>query len=69
MALATVLTQIEFPSLYVELVDREPLPIAIVCLRDATLLAVVALAVRALEPRGQEQLLDPRGPALAVRLD
>ena len=69
VALATALTQIEFPGLYVELVDRQPLPIAIVCLRDAALLAVVALVSRALEPRGQEQLLDPRRAALAVRLD
>ena len=69
VALATVLTQIEFPGLYVELVDREPLPVAIVCLRDATLLTVVALASRALEPRGEEHLLDARGAALAVRLD
>ena len=69
VALATALTQIEFPGLYVELVDRHPLPIAIVCLRDAALLAVVALVSLALEPRGQEQLLDPRRAALAVRLD
>ena len=69
VALATLLTLIEFPGLYHELVDREGLPVALVCLRDAALLAGVALTVRALQPRREEQLLDPRGAALAVRLD
>ena len=69
VALATLLTLIEFPGLYHELVDRDALPVALVCLRDAALLAAVALTVRALQPRREEQLLDPRGAALAVRLD
>ena len=65
-----MLTQIEFPALYLELVDREPLPVAIVCLRDAALLAAVALAVaRALQPRREEQLLDRVARPVAVRLD
>jgi hypothetical protein len=69
VALASVLTLAEFPGRYLGLVNREPLPIAIVCLRDAALLAAVALTVRALQVRGEEQLLDARRPAVAVRLD
>ena len=69
MALATVLTQIEFPGLYPELVDRDPFPLALVCLRDAALLAAVALVALELQPRGEEQLVDARGAPLRVRLD
>jgi Glycosyltransferase family 87 len=69
VALATALTFVEFPSLYENLAGREPLPVAIVCLRDAALIAAVALTVRALELRGAEQLLDRRRPPVAVRLD
>ncbi|MBN1530656.1 MAG: DUF2029 domain-containing protein [Thermoleophilaceae bacterium] len=65
---ATVLTLVEFPGLYENLAAREPLPVAIVCLKDALLLAALALTLRALQLRGQEQLLGARGPA-AVRLD
>ena len=66
---ATVLTLVEFPGLYENLGGREPLPVAIVCLRDALLIAAVALTVRALQVRGEEHLLDARRPAVAVRLD
>lgn len=69
VALAAVLTQVEFPSRYFDLVDREALPLAVVTLRNAALLAAVALVLRELHPRRQEQLLDRRGAALAVRLD
>jgi hypothetical protein len=65
---ATVLTLVEFPGLYYKLALREPLPVAIVCLRDALLLAALALTVRALQLRGQEHLLGARGTA-AVSLD
>jgi hypothetical protein len=64
-----VLTLVEFPGLYENLGGREPLPVAIVCLRDACLIAVVALTVRALQPRREEHLLGARGTALGVRLD
>ena len=69
VALATVLTQIEFPALYHELVDREALPVLLVCVRDAVLLAAVVLTVRRLQPRGEQQLLGARGAAVPVRLD
>jgi Glycosyltransferase family 87 len=48
VAAAAVLTQLEFPARYFDLVAREPLPLALVTLRNAALLAVVALSVRAL---------------------
>jgi hypothetical protein len=67
--LAGLLTQIEFPAHYLDVVAREPLAIALVALRNLALLAVLVLSVRALEPSRHEQLLDRRRPALAVRLD
>jgi hypothetical protein len=48
VAAAAVLTQLEFPARYFDLVAREPLPLALVTLRNAALLAVVALSLRAL---------------------
>jgi hypothetical protein len=69
VALAAVLTQIEFPAHYFDVVAREPLAIVLVAARNLALLAVLALSVRALQLRRQEQLLDRGGPALAVRLD
>jgi hypothetical protein len=48
VAAAAVLTQLEFPARYFDLVARESLPVALVALRNAALLLVVALAVRAL---------------------
>ncbi len=50
VAAATVLTLVEFPSRYVDLVAREPFPIAVVALRDVALLAAVIFALRALRP-------------------
>jgi hypothetical protein len=69
VALAAVLTQVEFPALYFDLLARDPAVIAVVCLRDAALLASVALAARALGAGGDEQLLNPRGTPVAVGLD
>ncbi len=69
VALAAILTQVEFPAHYFDVVAREPLALVLVAVRNATLLAVLVLAVRALEPRRQEQLLDRRRAALAVRVD
>ena len=66
---ALVLTQIEFPAHYFDVVAREPLAIVLVAVRDLVLLAVLALAVRALWVQRQEQLLDARRAALVVRLD
>jgi Glycosyltransferase family 87 len=69
VAAAAILTQVEFPSRYFDLVAREPFPVAVVAARNALLLAALVLVVRALQPRRQEQLLDRGRPALAVRLD
>lgn len=68
-AAAAVLTRLEFPVRYFDLVDRETLPLALVALRNAALLSALALAIWALQRRPQEQLLDRGGTALAVRLD
>ena len=69
VALVAVLTQVEFPARYFDVVAREPLAIGLVGLRNLALLAVVVLSVRALQARREEDLLDSRGPALAVGLD
>jgi hypothetical protein len=47
---ATLLTFVEFPSRYFDLVDGRAFPIAVVALRDTALVAVVGLAVRELSP-------------------
>jgi uncharacterized membrane protein len=50
---AIVLTLVEFPSRYFDLVARQPFPVAVVAVRDALLLAAVALAGgRLLRPLG-----------------
>jgi hypothetical protein len=67
-AVAAVLTQIEFPAHYFDVVAREPLAIALVAVRNLALLAVLVLSVRALQLRRHEELLDGRRAALAVRL-
>jgi hypothetical protein len=69
VAAAAVLTQVEFPARYFDVVAREPLAIALVAVRDLVLLAVLALALRALLVQRHEQLLDARRTALVVRLD
>jgi glycosyl transferase family 87 len=47
-ALAIGLTLVEFPARYFDVVDREPLPVAVVALRNCCLLLVLGLAMRAL---------------------
>jgi hypothetical protein len=69
VALAAILTQVEFPAHYFDVVAREPLALILVAARNVALLAALALAVRELQPRGHEQLLDGSRPAVAVRLD
>ena len=44
IAAAAVLTQIEFPAHYFDVVAREPRALALVALRNAALLAVLVLA-------------------------
>jgi hypothetical protein len=69
VALAALLTQAEFPAHYFDVVAREPLAIGLVGVRNLALAAVIALSVRELQPRRQQDLLDRGRPALAVRLD
>jgi len=69
VALAALLTQVEFPARYFDVVAREPLAVALVAARNLALLAVLVLSIRALQLRRHEQLLDRGRPALAVRLD
>jgi Glycosyltransferase family 87 len=69
IAAAAVLTQVEFPARYFDLVDREPFPIAVIAARNLLLLAVLVLALRALRPSRQQQLLDRERPPARVALD
>jgi uncharacterized membrane protein len=69
VALAALLTQIEFPAHYFDVVAREPLAVAVVAARNLALLGVLVLSVRALQLGRHQELLDRRRAALAVRLD
>jgi glycosyl transferase family 87 len=51
VAVATLLTFMEFPSHYAELTEGGPYPLVLVAVRDAVLVAVVALAVWEAVPR------------------
>lgn len=62
-ALAMVLTLVEFPANYQGVVDREPWALVLVAVRDATLVAVVALALRALSAGGATSARCPAAPA------
>ena len=66
---AALLTQLEFPAHYRDVVAREPLALLLVAARDLTLLAVLAMALGRLQLRGQENLLDRRRPAVVAGLD
>jgi MFS family permease len=68
-AAAAVLTQVEFPARYFDLVDREPFPVALVAVRNLVLLVVLFLALRALGSARQQQLLDRERSAVPVALD
>jgi hypothetical protein len=63
VAAVAVLTQIEFPAHYFDVVGREPWALAIVATRNLALLAVVALAVRAV--MGEERAGRPAEGAAA----
>ena len=63
VALAAVLTQVEFPSHYFDVVAQEPWAVAVVAARNLALLAVVALALRALA--GVPPATAPPAPAVA----
>jgi Glycosyltransferase family 87 len=66
---AAVLTQIEFPARYFDLVDREPFPVAVIALRNLVLIAVLVLALRALRSALHQQLLERGRPPARVALD
>jgi hypothetical protein len=69
IAVAAVLTQIEFPARYFDLVDREPFPVTVVAVRNLVLLAVLFLALRALRAARNQDLLEPDRPPAGVPLD
>ena len=69
VAAAAVLTQLEFPARYFDLVDREPFPVAVIAVRNLVLLAILVLALRALGSARQQQLLDRPGAPVRVALD
>lgn len=70
VAVAAVLTQVEFPAHYFDVVAREPAAIALVGARNLVLAAVLALSVRELLPgRRDQELLDARRPAVGVGVD
>jgi hypothetical protein len=68
LAAAAVLTQLEFPARYFDVVAGDPPAVVLVALRDLALIAALALALRALG-RGQQQLLDGGRAPLGVALD
>ncbi len=68
-AAAAVLTQIEFPARYFDLVGREPFPVAVIGLRNLVLLAVLVLALRALRAPRDQDLLERDRPPAGVALD
>lgn len=68
-AAAAVLTQVEFPARYFDLVDRVPFPVAVIALRNLVLVAVLVLALRALRSALHEQLLERGRPPARVALD
>jgi Glycosyltransferase family 87 len=69
IAAAAVLTQIEFPVRYFDLVHREQFPVAVVAVRNLVLLAVLFLALRALRAARNQDLLEPDRPPAGVPLD
>lgn len=69
LAVAAILTKIEFPAHYAGLVELDPLPVALVALRNAVLLAAVLLALRALRTSRQQDLLDRDRAPGGVPLD
>jgi hypothetical protein len=68
-AAAAVLTQVEFPARYFDLVDRELFPVAVIALRNFVLIAVLVLALRALRSALHQHLLDRGRPPARVALD
>jgi hypothetical protein len=68
-AACAVLTQVEFPARYFDLVAREPFPVAVIALRNLVLIAVLVLALRALRATREQDLLEGDRPPARVSLD
>jgi hypothetical protein len=70
-AAATALTLVEFPSRYFDLVAGDGLPLAVVAVRDALLVALVGVALVRVRSAGggNEDLLDGGGAAVGAGLD
>jgi hypothetical protein len=68
VALVAVLTQVEFPAHYFDVVAREPAAVALVAARNLALAAVIALSLRELQLGGQEDLLHARRSAVVAGL-
>jgi hypothetical protein len=69
LAAASVLTQLEFPARYFDLVEREPVAVALVAVRNIALLTALALALRELVRGRQQHLLDGERPSVGVAVD
>ena len=65
VALAAVLTQIEFPAHYFDVVAREPWAVALVAARNLTLIGAVLLAIRALRVSAAPATAPPAAAAAA----
>ena len=66
VALVAVLTQIEFPAHYFDVVAREPLAVGLVALRNAALAAAIALTVRELRAQPSTTLRKGSDPFLRL---
>jgi Glycosyltransferase family 87 len=69
IAAAAVLTQLEFPARYVDLVERDAVAVGLVALRNLVLAVALVLALRALRLARQEHLLDRERAPARVALD
>jgi hypothetical protein len=65
--LVALLTQIEFPAHYFDVVAREPLAVGLVAVRNAALAAVIALSVRELLAMRPEGVRPLRGETLSSK--
>jgi uncharacterized membrane protein len=69
VALAAVLTLVEFPAHYIDVVQRDPAAVVLVAVRNLLLIGALALTLRELELGRHQKLLDRRRAPVAVGLD
>jgi hypothetical protein len=69
VALAAVLTLVEFPAHYVDVVQRDPAALVLVAVRNLLLIGALALTLRELELGRHQELLDRRRAPVVVGLD